>query len=238
LQGEPAAKLGNRVLSGPFKDTAMPDRADWSLNELPKLLGCYEAELHDAFRTAIDRAPTTVIDVGCAKGYYVVGLARLLPEARVHAFDIDAKSRSICERAAAANGVAARVTVGGECKAQTLSELARLSDNTLVVVDCEGAELSILRPDLAPELAHCDIIVECHDFVDRSITATLEQRFAATHKIDLIVEGPRDPNRFEGVRDWSSIDRWLAVHEHRPEGMHWLAMWSNARTAVPSQRPH
>jgi hypothetical protein len=96
----------------------------------------------------------------------------------------------------------------------------------LLFVDCEGAELALLNPAGLPELRTCDIVIECHDFIDRSITATLTQRFSNSHKVENIIEGPRDPNRFKCLRHLGSADRWLAMDEGRPETMNWLVCWS------------
>ena len=52
----------------------------------PKLLCCYEAELHPAIERAAARNPQLIVTIGCAEGYYAVGMARVLLAARVHAF--------------------------------------------------------------------------------------------------------------------------------------------------------
>jgi hypothetical protein len=54
---------------------------------VPKLLGCYEQELHPALNRAIDTDYGVILNIGCAEGYYPVGLARVLPTAHVIAFD-------------------------------------------------------------------------------------------------------------------------------------------------------
>src|SRR5215813_4226420 len=73
-------KLGNRVLTGPFKGMIVTDQPNWDDgNSTLKLLGCYEHELWDAIELAITRKPSAVINIGCAEGYYAIGLARRLP---------------------------------------------------------------------------------------------------------------------------------------------------------------
>jgi hypothetical protein len=96
----------------------------------------------------------------------------------------------------------------------------------LLFVDCEGAELALLDPTQLPELRICDIIVECHDFINRSITPTLVQRLSNTHHVENIVEGPRNPNRFVSLHQLGSSDRWLAMDEGRPQTMNWLVCWT------------
>jgi protein-L-isoaspartate O-methyltransferase len=68
----------------------LPRRTSWGDGyRAAKLLGAYEHSLHDVLLKPVSRQPDPIINVGCAEGYYAVGLARLLPDATVYAFDID-----------------------------------------------------------------------------------------------------------------------------------------------------
>lgn len=219
---------GGFVVSGPFENMKLPDQKSWGGGDVvPKSLGCYEAELHGAVETAIGRNPDLVINVGCAEGYYAVGLARRLSGAIVHAFDIDARAQAVCALAAQENGVRRRVVTEGECSAEQLCRLAATAERPLIVMDCEGAELALLSEAAMPHLAHADILVECHDYLDRDITPALTARLQADHAVEMILEGPRHPTAFEFLQPLSTLDRWLAVCEFRPETMHWLAAWAN-----------
>jgi len=219
--------LEGRVNTGPFNGMLLPEQASWGGGDIgPKILGCYEAELHDLVMRAVQRAPQTVVNVGCAEGYYAIGLARLLPNAEVFSFDLDEKAQNICRLNAQANDVGKRVTVGGACTSANLEELARRPGRKLLIIDCEGCELSLLNPTSVPALADCDIIVECHDFMNRAITPTLTALFSSTHTIEQVDEGARNPNSFALLRNWQSHDRWLAIDENRPETMHWLIFQS------------
>ena len=48
---------------------------------LPKLLGCYEAALQPHLLALAEGRPVVVQKIGCAEGWYAVGMARLLPNA-------------------------------------------------------------------------------------------------------------------------------------------------------------
>jgi len=221
------AQQGHKVLSGPFKGMTLIDDVAWGDGDLaPKLLGCYEQELHHVIQMAIQRNHSVVVNVGCAEGYYAVGLARLLPKVQVFAFDIEPKTHAICRNAAEINGVNDRVTVAGACTIEALSALVSRHGRVLLFVDCEGAEIQLLDPSKIPELNSCDIIVECHDFLNRAITKSLKERFAQTHNVEEIIEGGRDPNSLPCLRRMQSFDRWIAVNENRPETMNWLVCWS------------
>ena len=222
INDEVLRRIGSTVAHGPFKGTRLPSAISWGEGEFtPKVLGCYEEELHPALEKAIARKPALIVNVGCAEGYYAIGLARRLPAARVIAFDSDEAARKACGDAAIDNGVADRITINGIGTAEAL-RAAVGAQAALVVMDCEGAELELLDEPTVAALARSDLIVECHDFVDRDLTRTLLRRLAGTHDIEVIQEGPRDPGKYLPLRSLNSIDRWLAVCEFRPEHMHWL----------------
>lgn len=230
LSAQVAAEHGNRVQHGPFSGMLLPDRSSWMEGDrAAKLLGLYERELHPAVRSACDRSPETVINVGCADGYYAIGLARLLPNARVFAFDADLKARRVCAAAAAANGVADRIRVAGSASCESLAELVRPGSSGLMVMDCEGCEATILDPQRLPGLSAYDIIVETHDCFVPRVTENLMERFRATHEVELIRAGARDPAAL--LPHWSESDRWTVVDEARQAGTNWLACWSRVRCA-------
>ena len=211
------------VLDGPFVGMRyVPQAAGSSL--LPKLLGCYEAELHPTLASIFNFNYKRVVDVGCAEGYYAVGLATRIPEARVFAFDIDMRARELCKELAKANGVADRVVVAGECTVEELATL--LDDRTLMICDCEGCELQLLNPCSVPSLRVSDVLVELHDFIDASITETILSRFAQTHDISLINSEERDPSSCPVLENFSDWDRRVAVAEFREEQMQWAFMRS------------
>lgn len=178
---------------------------------LPKILGCYEAELHSVLRRVLERNYDKIVNIGCSEGYYAIGLSLCLPGAHVFAFDLDPGARRFCEQMARLNGVADRVTIGGECTREHLEVLA--TECTLVVCDCEGCELGLLRPDLAPGLSACDLIVELHDCVEPSISRVVPARFAETHEVTFVAKSDRDPSAYPLLGRLSPYQRRLAVSE-------------------------
>lgn len=216
------------VQAGPFRGMHLLRETSWGAGEIcPKLLGYYEAELHAHMAEVRAKGFPLVVNVGCAEGYYAVGLARRMPESRVIAYDVSPAAQAVCRAAAQANGVAGRVEVRGLCTRETLQADLAGAGPAFLLVDCEGAELGLLDPVAVPGLAGCDILVECHDFLDRNITPALLSRFAATHDAERIEEGARNPNH-PLLRRVASLDRWLAVCEFRPEAMHWLMFRTKA----------
>jgi hypothetical protein len=209
---------GGVVQAGPFAGMNYLRRSAGSLLA-PKLLGCYEAELHPLLARVARREYSAVVNVGCGEGYYAVGLARLLPAARVHAFDGDSAAQALCRELAALNGVSSRVAVAGTCGAAELRELA--GPGVLVVCDCEGGEVALLDPAQAPGLTRCDVVVELHDYLDPTASRRVPERFAPTHEVTLIGPSGRNPAAFPLLRGLSQFEQYLAVLEGRPGPTPW-----------------
>jgi hypothetical protein len=207
------------VQTGPFRGMRYGD-AGLPGETVARWLGAYELELHPLVESLCGRAYAQVINIGCAEGYYAVGLARRLPQAQVKAFDIDTVAVGQCRRLAAVNGVADRLTVEGRCTVAGLNDLVRGA--TLIVCDCEGAELELLDPLRVPRLAEADLLVEVHDFVDPAISQTLSSRFAATHTLTRIRSGDHAPAAYPQLAPLRPKDRALALNEFRPGPMEWF----------------
>lgn len=146
-----------------------------------KLIGCYEQPLQPFVEQAIQSAYNTVLNIGCAEGYYAVGMARRMPGTQVRAFDLNPAAQAICADLAARNGVADRVTVSGLFTPEDFQRHA--AEHTLVLCDIEGAEAELLNLAAAPALAGMDLIVESHECMRPGITAELQRRFSSTHHI-------------------------------------------------------
>lgn len=189
---------------------------------IPRLLGVYESELHPYLHAFASEGLDSVIDVGCAEGYYAVGLARLMPQVVVHAFDIDEAARTACAELAARNGVQDRVRIGGEFPPDGFQAFA--GQRVLVMVDCEGAELDVLRPDLSPALAQMSLIVETHDVYRRGACAEIIRRFQPTHEIIKVVQQGKVFDMPPWLHELAHLDQLLAVWEWRVQPTPWLVM--------------
>ncbi|THD62169.1 hypothetical protein [Phenylobacterium sp.] len=211
---------GPRIWGGPFAGMDFVESSTEGAL-IPKLLGTYESELHPHFAALIG-AVDDVIDVGCAEGYYAVGLARLMPDATVHAYDIDEKARAACADLARRNGVGDRVRVGAEFKPDGFEAFA--GRRALVLVDAEGAEVDILQPALSPALGGMHVIVETHDLYRPGAMATLLQRFSPTHDIVRVDQQPKTFDMPDWLKSFAHLDQLLAVWEWRIRPTPWLVM--------------
>jgi len=212
---------GARIWSGPFAGMDYVTEATEGVL-IARLLGTYESELHPHLATIVGAGLDCVIDVGCAEGYYAVGLARLASDATVYAYDIDEHARAACAELAAKNGVAERVVIG-EAFAPDGFEAFR-GRRTLVLVDAEGAEVDILQPALSPALAGMNIVVETHDLYRPGAMAAMLERFSASHDIVRVDQQQKTFVMPDWLKALPQLDQLLAVWEWRARPTPWLVM--------------
>jgi hypothetical protein len=215
------SRYGKSVICGPFAGMAYGDDVAGSAY-VAKLVGSYEQELHAVIEEIIIDPPSTIVDIGCAEGYYAVGFARRLTSTAVYAFDTDLNAREYCKDLATRNRVRERVHIGGTCDHSTLATMAALS--AFIFCDCEGYEVELLDLSKVPDLAKCDLLVELHDFIDPTISIRLLERFKSTHKIKLIDTVPRHVLDYPCLSHVRPGDREWAVREGRPATMQWAFM--------------
>lgn len=223
LQNTLLENNGPRVLQGPLKGMNLAEQSSEGCY-VPKLLGCYEQPLQPYLTRAIYRNYETLINIGCAEGYYAVGLVVAMPNTKSLAFDTDKKAQKSCSDLAEKNHVADRVTIGDRFNVEHFANYK--SHDALILCDIEGAEKDLLDPLKAPALAHLDIIVESHECLVGGITEELIKRFSSTHNIERVDDtGERSldaaPNWFDNL---AHLDQLLATWEWRSGPTPWLVM--------------
>jgi hypothetical protein len=209
-------RCGLTVRRGPFKGLQYPPDLVGKVDALvPKLIGSYEAELHESLEQLLS---PTVVNIGSGDGYYAVGFARL--GSSVRAFDPDRAAQETSVRLAEFNGET--FIAGGAVEPDALRNLS----GALIVCDCEGCEANLLTPDV---LRNCRLIVELHDFVRRGLGDEVIKRFSRTHEVAVIDQQPRDPYDFPEVEGLPHPE--LAIVEGRPEPMRWAVMMPSSSSA-------
>jgi hypothetical protein len=179
LAREVSRATGRRIAAGPFAGMRL-DYELFPVHASPKFLGTYEQELHSVIERAIQLHPKYVLNIGCAEGFYAVRLAIRLKDARVFAADADPKALSATIKNAQLNGVSAQVYPVGIVRPGQFSRYLK-ADASLLIMDCEGAEFSLLDPANDPILLRTNILVEIHrEFGDER---EIIQKFARTHNI-------------------------------------------------------
>lgn len=224
--------LNRMVRHGLFYGMKYPSFEAAGSTLYPKLLGSYERELHGIMERIVRADYATVVEIGCAEGYYATGLALRLPEARVMAFDRNPHARELCRQLAEANGVSSRVEVYGRCTPETLLRLP-LGRRALILFDCEGEEQQLFAPDCIAMLAAHDLLIEVHTFVSPDIPEFLRQRFAATHHVESVAstaDADKPAHYPWTAHENFSPAEWRALlAEGRPGSVEWL--WLTAKHA-------
>ncbi len=214
---------GTVVMQGPLKGMDfLPQSAEGC--HIAKLLGCYEQPLQPFIENAVQKQYPTILNIGCAEGYYAVGMALRMPNTRVLAHDLNPKAQEICAELAQKNQVADRVAVGGLFTPADFAAYA--GQKVLLMCDIEGAERELLDPQVSPNLKGMDIIVESHECLITGVTQLLNDRFKATHDITLVQDdGQRQlaasPHWFVNL---AHLDQLLATWEWRFGLTPWLVM--------------
>jgi precorrin-6B methylase 2 len=199
---------------------------------LPRLIGSYECELHPHIEALAAEGIDTIVDVGCAEGYYAVGLARMIPHARVHAYDTDEAAREACQALAELNGVQDRVKIGETFAGRHFADFA--PGRTLIFMDIEGGERVLLDPVAWPALKALHILVETHPRPGHDLTALMIERFKDSHDIVRVDIGPKTTPLPEWMQGLSHIDQLIAVWEWRRIPTPWLVMRPKSAGSGPT----
>jgi hypothetical protein len=217
-----AARYGNSVRLGEFTGMRLLDRSVGSAF-LPKLVGSYEAELQPYLRRAATQDWDAVIDIGCAEGFYAVGLAMLFKECqKVFAFDLTPTARQLCKDLAGLNGVGSKVSIHGACDSKRLVEMAD-GKRCFVISDCEGFESELFTTETLESLRKSELVIELHERESPGCTTALSQLFQATHSVELVPAIPRLPDDYADLMMFTDPQaRQLAVNEFRSQQQHWL----------------
>ena len=228
------------VASGPFQGLHMAGTPVNCTAYAAMLLGTYEAELHPVLREICSREHAAILSIGCAEGYYAVGLARQIPTATVSAYDTDPVARERCRQLAEQNDVADRVIIGEFFTMNMLPEL-KPGETGFIMVDCGGAERHIFHQDSDTwsRLAAYDLLIEIHEFLQPGVSRYIYETFSATHSIQRFfnIEDRRRPLVISSPLiehlDWRTKVQLIA--EHRPAALEWYFI-QNKSSAFSDER--
>lgn len=217
------------VLQGPFAGLIYPAAKSRGSALYPKLLGTYENELHPFFQEIFKEDYRMVVDIGCAEGFYLVGLGRKYRDIPLIGFDPDSEALQLTRELAAANRIEAeRLQLFGGFSADLL--VGKLPTRSLVVCDCEGFEETVFEAKNMGLWKDSDLMIECHDFLIPGITRDLVARLSVTHVVKTVKEVEAKEKiswplavSFRRARPQHQLQM---VNEGRPEKMCWLAATS------------
>ena len=184
-------------------------------------------ELHSTIKQVIDNKYDQIINIGCAEGYYAVGLAIRLPNAEILAYDIDSEARDLTLEMATLNGVSERVFINKNFDTNSFKKID-FNKKTLIISDIEGYERYIFVPSVLNYLKKCSLIIETHDWVDIQISSNLEKIFSPTHNIKSILSVGDNIKaktyKFKELKDADLLTKFRIFEEGRRFVDEWLIM--------------
>lgn len=214
-----------RVISGPFQGMLYGSQAFGSAY-YPKILGTYELEIHGLISDLIKVNFDSVINVGAGEGYYAVGLARSSANTRIIAYEMNPEAPAVIYENAKLNDVQERVIIKDYCSVddlrQTLDQINPQEKSCLILMDVEGAELDLLKPDLIPALKQCHLLVELHDCYIPGLDDTIISLFQESHKQTRIWSVDRKTKHLPFHSIFLDERLLILTNEFRPKGMSWL----------------
>jgi hypothetical protein len=191
-----ASEHGMTVTGGPFAGLRYPEESVEQVDALvAKLSGKYEAELHPIISEALERQPSSFVDIGTADGYYAVGFA-LRSGMRTQGFEIAPRARRLATGVADLNGV--NVTLQGAATSRSLRALDL--DGAFVLADCEGAETEIFDVAAVAALGRTFVVIEMHEWARAGVEKLLVGRFSPSHKVQIVSGSSPEPLRLDEGR--------------------------------------
>ncbi|MFM9195310.1 MAG: glycosyltransferase [Planctomycetia bacterium] len=216
---------GNTVAHGPLKGFRLADETSWGGGDRgAMLLGLYEREVLDILAAMVPRR-RVLINVGAADGYYGVGLVASGLFASSYCFEMTVDGRRALQASALKNNVTGRVSVRGKAEKTFYESVPRHDlDDSVLLVDVEGAEFDLIDTRTFHAFARAPVIIELHEWIPDS-AAKIDGLIAAaatTHSVQKIVTGARDLSGFPELKCLDDTNRWLLCSEGRPCVMTWL----------------
>lgn len=216
--------LSLEVINGPFKGLKYPSYDSFGSEIFPKLVGSYEDELHAIIEEIIQSGYQTIIDVGCAEGYYANGFALRSPNTNVFAYDSAEKARQLCQEMSKLNQLENKVNTKSFFD---INELKSLKDTgkTLILLDCEGYEYELFNQN-ENWFTNYDFLIEVHTNVNLEIFDLIQGKLASTHSIE-VVSSVDDTIKainckLEPLSSLKVVDRLYFIREKRPIQMQWI----------------
>ena len=212
------AHFGNSILQGPFQGMNLPLHRSYHWHPT-YLCGTYELELHHFFTVKSLQQYEYFLNVGCACGYYAVGMARQCPETLTLAYDINSL---IIEQARA-------LATANQCNNIEFRGLFEIGDlcalapqRCFVLCDIEGGEKDLFTQVPSSELRHCDFLIETHDFYVDGVTDALVSHFEDTHEVEHYKGCVRNPENYPHLNFLGPDKIGYALDVARHETGRWL----------------
>ncbi len=212
------SKKGFEILGGPFKGMNFLDQVSEGCY-LPKLLGFYESELHPFINYVVENKPDTILNIGCAEGYYSVGMKRLLPETEIFSFDTDLNAQNKTKILAEKNNV--KINIEGLFEITFLEKLS--SENVYLICDIEGDEVKLFKPENISLFKNITLCIELHISNGVHNVTLIPPLFENTHSIEIIWQKGKESFFVpDEISNLEHLDILLSSWEWRSYPTPWL----------------
>ncbi|KZR83284.1 hypothetical protein PMIT1342_00373 [Prochlorococcus marinus str. MIT 1342] len=219
-----------QIIGGVFKGMKYLPTARNSVL-MPKLLGTYESEVSELL---IKRGKTLnyFIDVGCAEGYYVAGLAYRFPEIDCIGVDLEPESRILAATLCDINGLKGNTSIFENIDGATKT----LAGKVLALIDVDGDEINVINKVINftkdnRNISSLELVIE----TDRNDcgTSTEEEIKECLRSLGFTIQQiiRQDiHNRISPVtKSWDYLDRVICGHERSYSEQSWIVT-SNSST--------
>lgn len=215
-------KHGYKVIGGPFSGMTYVEQAVGS-SYLVKLIGVYEEILHTTVQELKHCDFKTIIDIGCAEGYYLVGLGMHNIHATLIGYDIEPTALELSKELYNKNNLNNELILLDRCTHTDLNK--RITEKTLIICDAEGFEDEILDPQKAPSLLSVDtFMIELHEFAAPGVTERIRTRFNNSHTIETITFKNASGIGYPFLEEINEKERYSLLRERGIQDQQWLIM--------------
>lgn len=221
-------KNQDTLSSGIFEGAKFRHLAWNSSDKASILSGSYEHEVQSWLSENITRMDRDVINIGAGDGLYAVGLLHSGFAARVFCFETNPQSRKLITKNATLNNLQEEhLVVQGTFNNIADSLSTSLKDfrfnDSLFIVDVEGAEFEILSPEFFEIFRSSAGLVEIHDPQGQK-AAELKLLAETFYDVKVIKTQGRDPMEFPALAKLSDDFRWGVMSEGRSYPGQWFGL--------------
>ncbi len=95
-------------------------------------------------------------------------------------------------------------------------------EKSCFLIDIEGKEFDILKDENLKKLQQSKIIIEFHPQKIEEENINFLNLLKSYFNLEIFQTGERSLSSYKELKDFSDVDRWLMVSEHRPCLMNWI----------------
>ncbi len=222
----------NNIISGPYKNSKFSQDNFWGIGDLgAKIIGTYEFEVQKKLVELINKYHIeNFVNIGAAEGYHAVGLANNTNIKKLILYETDLKGKEILKKNFDINKISKNIDIRGEAKEIDLIKLKNEIDlnKSLILIDIEGEESSVLNNEVLSELKNSYLIIENHDFLMKGSKKEQYDEFVKNlnnnFTVEIIHNSYRAVNGLKELERFTEDEIMLLCSEGRPKLMNWFVL--------------